>query len=98
MQHIDRKDIFYDYNYQAFLARPNLDKLLSKIYREQAKLIVVFLSEDYQRKPWPGLEFRSVRAIIFENQHDKVMYIRVDDSPVEEIGRASCRERVCQYV
>src|SRR3546814_10706368 len=59
MQHIDRKDIFYDYNYQAFLARPNLDKLLSKIYREQAKLIVVFLSEDYQRKPWPGLEFRS---------------------------------------
>ena len=79
-------EIFYDFYYKAFLARPNLDLLLTKIYKEQANLIVVFLSGDYQRKPWPGLEFRVVREIILQKQHDiKVMYIRMDNSPVDGV-------------
>jgi len=82
---MDPNNIFYDNHFKAFLARPNLDVLLSKIYREQARLIVVFLSGEYQRKHWPGLEFRSVREIIFEKQHNKVMYIRMDDSPVDGV-------------
>lgn len=82
---MDPNDIFYDNYFKAFLARPNLDVLLSNIYREQARLIVVFLSGDYQRKSWPGLEFRSVREIIFEKQHNKVMYIRMDDSPIDGV-------------
>lgn len=77
--------VFYDNHFKAYLARPNLDVYLSRIYRENANLIVVFLSGDYQRKPWPGLEFRTVREIIFEKKHDKVMYIRLDDAQIDGI-------------
>jgi len=78
-------NIFYDNHFKAFLARPNLDIYLSKIYRQNAQLIVVFLSGDYQRKKWPGLEFRTIREIIFEKAHHKVMYIRLDDAPVDGV-------------
>ncbi|MDR3715880.1 MAG: hypothetical protein P4L51_23950 [Puia sp.] len=80
---MDPNDIFYDNHFKAYLARPNLDVLLGKIYTKQAKLIVVFLSKDYDRKPWPQLEYRRVREIIFNQQDHKVMYIRIDDAPIE---------------
>lgn len=78
-------NIFYDNHFKAFLARPNLDVYLSKIYRQNAQLIVVFLSGDYQHKKWPGLEFRTIREIIFEKAYYKVMYIRLDDAPVDGV-------------
>lgn len=78
-------DIFYDNRFKAFLARPNLDALLGKIYSNQAKLIVVFLSKDYERKRWPQLEYRRVREIIFNQEDHKVMYIRTDDAPIEGV-------------
>lgn len=81
---ISPNDIFYDNYYKAFLARPNLDALLSNIY-SNAKLTVVFLSGDYQRKSWPGLEFRAIREIIFDKEHNRVMYIRMDDAPVDGV-------------
>ena len=48
---------FYDNNYKAQLARPSLDILLQDIYRNRARLIVIFLCEKYQEKEWCGIEF-----------------------------------------
>jgi hypothetical protein len=45
----------------------------------------VFLGEDYQRKDWCGIEFRAINAIIMERDHKKIMFVRMDDSPVEGI-------------
>lgn len=74
---------FYDNNYKAQLARPSLDLLLQNIYKNRAKLIVVFLCEKYQAKKWCGIEFNAIRQIIFDKQHDKIMYIKMDDADVE---------------
>lgn len=74
---------FYDFNYQAQLARPSLDTLLQDIYRKRARLIVVFLSRDYQLKKWCNIEFHAIREIIFEHNHDQIMYIRTDDGQVD---------------
>lgn len=74
---------FYDNNYKAQLARPSLDLLLQSIYRDRAKLIVVFLCEKYQEKKWCGIEFNAIRQIIFDKQHDKIMYIKMDDGAVD---------------
>ena len=52
---------FYDNNYVSQLAQPSLDTLLQGLYG-RAKLHVVFLSVDYQKKDWCGVEFRAVRA------------------------------------
>ena len=76
---------FYDNNYVSQLARPALDVLLQDIYRNRAKLIVVFLSADYQQKNWCGIEFRAIRDIIAEREHQRIMFIRTDDGAVEGV-------------
>lgn len=76
---------FYDNNYVAQLARPSLDVLLQDIYRNRSKLIVVFLSADYQTKNWCGIEFRAIRDIIAEREHERIMFIRTDDGAVEGV-------------
>lgn len=76
---------FYDNNYVSQLARPSLDLLLQDIYRNRSKLIVVFISADYERKNWCGIEFRAIRDIIAERQHDRIMFIRTDDGAVEGV-------------
>jgi hypothetical protein len=75
---------FYDDNYVSQLARPSLDILLQGIY-SRAKIDVVFLSADYQRKNWCGIEFRSVRELIFNRESARVMFVRTDDGDVEGV-------------
>jgi TIR domain len=75
---------FYDSNYVSQLAQPSLDTLLQDIYR-RAKLVVVFLGSDYQRKDWCGVEFRAVREIILSRENSRVMFIRTDDGEVEGV-------------
>ena len=75
--------MFYDRDYQAQLARPNLDILLQRIYHDQSSLVVVFLSSDYANSEWCGLEWRAVRDIIKRKRADQVMFVRFDDAPVD---------------
>lgn len=77
--------VFYDFDYQAQLARPNLDTLLQRIYREQSALIVVFLCAAYAEKKWCGLEWRAVRDIIKAKEDERVMFVRMDDAPVDGV-------------
>lgn len=72
--------VFYDEWYKAELARPNLDLHLQGVYA-RAKLVVVCLCAEYERKEWCGLEWRAIRDLIKRRQ-DKVMFLRSDDAPV----------------
>lgn len=76
---------FYDNNYISQLARPSLDTLLQDIYRNRSKLVVVFLSSDYHKKEWCGIEFRAVREIIMERDDKRIMFIRTDDGSVDGV-------------
>jgi hypothetical protein len=76
---------FYDNNYVSQLARPSLDILLQDIYRNRAKLVVVFLGSDYQNKDWCGVEFRAIREIMMGKEHKRIMFIRTDDGNVEGV-------------
>jgi len=75
---------FYDNNYTSQLAQPSLDTLLQGVY-SRAKLDVVFLSADYQKKDWCGVEFRAVRKIIKLRENNRVMFVRTDDGEVEGV-------------
>ena len=75
---------FYDNNYVSQLAQPSLDTLLQGLY-SRAKLDVVFLSTNYQKKDWCGVEFRAVKEIIFARERARVMFIRTDDGVVEGV-------------
>lgn len=74
--------IFYDDDFTAQLARPNLDNLLQTVYLKNSDLIVVFLSGDYERKMWCGIEWRAIRGIINNKSDHAVMFIRSDDAEI----------------
>ncbi len=82
---IGKHSYFYDDNYTAQLARPSLDDLLQDIYRNRAKLVVVFLCEKYQDKEWCDIEFRAIKEIIMERQHERIMYVKMDDGEVQGV-------------
>lgn len=77
--------IFYDHDYQAQLARPNLDTLLQDIYRNRSVLVVVFLSEKYAEKEWCGLEWRAIRDIIKAKNDEQIMFVRFDDAQIDGV-------------
>jgi hypothetical protein len=80
---LNKNKLFYDFDYQAQLARPNIDSLLQKIYRNNSKLIVVFLSSEYSEKEWCGLEWRAIRDIIKSKDDEKIMFIRFDNTEID---------------
>jgi hypothetical protein len=94
--------VFYDWDYQAQLARPNLDALLQKIYRDQSDLIVVFLCAQYNLKQWCGLELRAVRDIIKAKDDHRIMFVRFDEEKVEGVfsidGYIDARHNTAQQV
>ena len=75
--------VFYDLNYAAQLARPNLDLLLQSIYHDNSDLIVVFLSKEYDVKEWCGLEWRAIRDLIKSKKDYSLMLMRFDRSDVK---------------
>lgn len=83
--HFSEDSVFYDYDYQAQLARPNLDILLQYIYKNRSDLIVVFLCEKYAEKQWCGLEWRAIRELIKSKKDDQLMLVRFDDAQIEGV-------------
>lgn len=77
--------VFYDFDYKAHLARPNLDLLLQKIYGNNSELIAIFLCKEYDEKEWCGLEWRAIREIIKARNDKKVMFLRFDNSVVKGV-------------
>lgn len=82
---LGKDSYFYDKNYTAHLARPDLDTLLQDIYRNRSKLVVVFLSGEYDEKEWCGLEFRAIKQFIKDKQHKKLMLVKLGDGEVKGI-------------
>jgi len=77
--------VFYDFDYQSQLAKPDLDILLQNLYRNNSDLVVVFLCKEYMDKEWCGLEWRSIRDIIKAKDNDRIMFVRFDDVNVDGV-------------
>jgi len=74
--------IFYDKNYEAELARLNLDIYLQKIYHDDSDLIAIFLCAEYEKKDWCGLEWRAIRDLIKKRNSDAIMPFRFDSTEI----------------
>jgi len=79
---LGRNAVFYDKDFTAQLARPNLDTLLQRIYLNNSDLVVVFLCAEYERKDWCGLEWRAIRTIIKNKNEHAIMFMRFDNADV----------------
>lgn len=79
---LGRDAVFYDKDFTAQLARPNLDTLLQKIYLNNSDLVVVFLCAEYEQKEWCGLEWRAIRTIIKNKNDHAIMFMRFDRADI----------------
>jgi hypothetical protein len=75
-------EVFYDDNFEAELARPDLDTYLQKIYHDDSELIVVFLCVEYEKKEWCGIEWRAIRDLIKRRKASQIMFVRFDDTRI----------------
>lgn len=82
---LGKDQVFYDFDYQSQLARPDLDTMLQNIYRHNSDLVVVFLCKEYSEKEWCGLEWRAVRDIIKSKENERIMFVRFDDAPIDGV-------------
>jgi len=82
---LSRSRVLYDKFHEEEFARLNLDTYLQKLYHDESQLIVVFLCADYERKEWPGLEWRAIRDLIKKKRDSTVMLIRMDSADVSGV-------------
>src|SRR6267378_2701327 len=79
--------ILYDKYHEAEFARPNLDVHLPNLYRTESDLIAIFLCDEYKKKRWCKLEWRSVRQLIATAHEDRIMFLSFDEvGAIPEIG------------
>jgi hypothetical protein len=84
---LGRSAVFYDDWYEYWLAGPDADLILQKLYGEQADLVIVCVSGAYGDKAWTLAEHRAVRARQMQartaaDRHG-IFPIRVGDGEVE---------------
>lgn len=77
--------VFYDDFEKVTLWGKNLYDYLSDIYRNQASLCVLFLSEHYARKRWTSLERQAAQARAFSESTDYILPVRFDDTEIPGI-------------
>lgn len=87
-----KENVFYDKWHPVLInSASKADVKIKKIYSEQCDLVVVFLSKEYNSKPWTGgIEWTAVREVI--NQTDKtdtVFLLNVDDVDINKIDGLS---------
>ncbi|HWB05089.1 MAG TPA: TIR domain-containing protein [Verrucomicrobiales bacterium] len=83
---LGRERVFYDNWYKDELAAPDLDLVLENIYHNESELIVLFISRDYGRRNWCGLEWRQMRVLLLEGEGHRLMTFRFDDESLEGLS------------
>src|SRR5262245_52385683 len=82
---VGRNRILYDQWHRAEFARPNLDTYLTQLYYKESLLLLFFLSAEYVKKQWCGLEWRIGRELIKEEEDDRLMLLRLDSAEIPGI-------------
>jgi hypothetical protein len=83
--------VFYDEWFEHYLAGPDADLRLQRIYSRQCELVVICISGAYDTKPWTRTEHQVVRARYMaasgsEPDCHRVLAVRVGDGEVEGIN------------
>lgn len=77
--------VLYDKYHEAEFARPNLGIYLPNLYHEQSDLIVVVACTAYDKKEWPGLEWRAILDLVNKRKDEDIMLCRFDCADVEGV-------------
>jgi hypothetical protein len=80
-------DVFFDEDFEIELWGENLQEYLQRVYQQDARFVVMFISEDYVLRPFPTHERRSA---FFGQlmQQTRVLPLRFDDTEVPGLDAA----------
>ena len=77
--------VFYDAFEQIDLWGKDLYSHLDKVYREEARYCVIFISEAYRKKLWTNHERESAQARAFQENSEYILPARFDDTEIPGI-------------
>jgi hypothetical protein len=72
--------VFYDADEKAKLLGENLIDLLTDLYQNQARYVVMFVSRAYAEKMWPNVERQSAMARAAQQRSAYILPVRMDDT------------------
>ena len=73
--------VFYDEYEQTELWGSDLYSYLDKVYREECRHCIVFVSKEYAKKSWANHELRSAQARELREK-GYILPVRFDDTPI----------------
>lgn len=81
-RHLEEKGVrvFYDDAHDVEMWGKDLNEYLERIFRDQARHCVLFLSADYVRKKWPRKEGRAALERQIDENREYVLPVRFDDT------------------
>lgn len=68
--------VLYDRYHRPEFSRSDLAFYLPDLYHDQAELIVAVFCPDYEKKEWPGLEWRAIFDLLKKRRVEEVMLTR----------------------
>lgn len=71
---------FFDERASVEMWGEDLAVYLERVYRNEARFVVVFVSAEYAEKAWPRREFRSALARAIEEKGAYILPVRFDDT------------------
>ncbi len=89
--------VFYDKHEEVSLWGKDLYTHFDDIYRNQARYMVMFVSEHYARKVWSNHERRSAQARALQEKQEYILPARFDDTEIpglrETLGYVDLRHK-----
>lgn len=99
-------DVFYDFDQQHILWGKDLREKLSEVYSNQARYMIIFLTEDYPEQDWPNFEFaigkeareKRTEEYLLPVIMDKVKVVGISDTVGYLDGRFQNMESIAECV
>ena len=74
-----RDKILYDHWLKDIPGRADLEDYLTNLFKNQSRLLVFFLCQEYESSTWCGMEWRVFKHLLKERQQDRLMLLGLDD-------------------
>lgn len=77
--------VFYDKDYKAELWGEDLAERFTRLYRDEARFVVMFISREYAEKEWCQLERRAALRRRMQTQGAYILPVRLDTTKLDEV-------------
>lgn len=82
---LPKERVFYDADYKAELLGEDLAEVFTKLYRDEARYVAMFISREYAEKEWCRVERRAALRRRMLTKGAYILPIRLDTTKLDEV-------------